>query len=51
MPVDMTKDMALLKLDGCELPAAADMHVHLRDGPMTELVVYGNLHRSILQTR
>jgi dihydroorotase len=32
--------MALSKLDGCELPAAADMHVHLRDGAMTELVVY-----------
>ena len=32
--------MALEKLDGCELPAAADMHVHLRDGAMTELVVY-----------
>jgi dihydroorotase len=31
--------MALEKLDGCELPAAADMHVHLRDGAMTELVV------------
>lgn len=31
--------MALSKLDGCELPAAADMHVHLRDGAMTELVV------------
>ena len=33
--------MALSKLDGCELPAAADMHVHLRDGAMTELIVYG----------
>jgi len=32
-------NMALEKLDGCELPAAADMHVHLRDGAMTELVV------------
>lgn len=31
--------MALDKLDGLELPAAADMHVHLRDGAMTELVV------------
>ena len=30
--------MALEKLHGCELPAAADMHVHLRDGAMTELV-------------
>ncbi|KAK5164778.1 dihydroorotase [Saxophila tyrrhenica] len=30
--------MALQKLDGLELPAAADMHVHLRDGAMTELV-------------
>ena len=43
MPIDITKvrTMALSKLDGCELPAAADMHVHLRDGAMTELVVYG----------
>lgn len=42
MPIDITKvkTMALSKLDGCELPAAADMHVHLRDGAMTELVVY-----------
>lgn len=32
--------MALEHLDGLELPAAADMHVHLRDGAMTELVVY-----------
>lgn len=31
---------ALKKLDGVELPAAADMHVHLREGDMTELVVY-----------
>lgn len=30
--------MALEKFDGLELPAAADMHVHLRDGPMMELV-------------
>jgi dihydroorotase len=30
--------MALEKLDGVELPAAADMHVHLRDGAMAELV-------------
>ena len=43
MPIDITqtRKMALSKLDGCELPAAADMHVHLRDGAMTELVVYG----------
>ncbi|KAK8153952.1 hypothetical protein BKA80DRAFT_210408 [Phyllosticta citrichinensis] len=27
------------KLDGLELPAAADMHVHLRDGAMMETVV------------
>ena len=42
MPIDITqpRKMALSKLDGCELPAAADMHVHLRDGAMTELVVY-----------
>ena len=46
MPIDIIskgKTMALSKLDGCELPAAADMHVHLRDGAMTELVVYGSL--------
>lgn len=43
--MDLSKEnkMALSKLDGIELPAAADMHVHLRDGPMTDLVVYGNL--------
>lgn len=35
--------MALEQLDGLELPAAADMHVHLRDGAMTELVVYDAL--------
>ena len=42
MPIDIKhpRTMALSKLDGCELPAAADMHVHLRDGAMTELVVY-----------
>lgn len=28
------------KLNGVELPAAADMHVHLRDGEMTRLIVY-----------
>jgi len=31
--------MALEKFDGLELPAAADMHVHLREGPMTDLIV------------
>ena len=31
--------MALEKLQGVELPAAADMHVHLRHGEMSELVV------------
>ncbi|WPH01486.1 Hypothetical protein R9X50_00433200 [Acrodontium crateriforme] len=31
--------MALEKLNGVELPAAADMHVHLRDGDMTKLVI------------
>ncbi|KAL1387364.1 dihydroorotase [Phyllosticta capitalensis] len=31
--------MPLNKLDGLELPAAADMHVHLRDGAMMETVV------------
>lgn len=35
--------MALDKLNGLELPAAADMHVHLRDGDMTSLVVYKSL--------
>ncbi|KAK4539662.1 hypothetical protein LTR36_010488 [Oleoguttula mirabilis] len=30
--------MALDKLDGMELPAAADMHVHLREGAMMDLV-------------
>lgn len=29
----------LSKFDGVEIPAAADMHVHLRDGKMMELVV------------
>ncbi|KAH9835955.1 Translation factor GUF1, mitochondrial [Teratosphaeria destructans] len=31
--------VTLEKLDGIELAAAADMHVHLREGAMTELVV------------
>ncbi|KAI9659398.1 MAG: hypothetical protein M1821_001656 [Bathelium mastoideum] len=31
--------MALQKLHGMILPATADMHVHLRDGPLMELVV------------
>lgn len=30
--------MPLDELDGLELPAPADFHVHLRDGPMMELV-------------
>jgi dihydroorotase len=30
--------MPLEKLDGLELPATADFHVHLRDGEMMELV-------------
>jgi len=30
--------MALKHLDGIELPAPADFHVHLRDGPMMELI-------------
>lgn len=30
--------MPLEKFDGLELPAAADMHVHLRDGAMMETV-------------
>ncbi|ESZ95740.1 dihydroorotase [Sclerotinia borealis F-4128] len=29
----------LSKFDGLEIPAAADMHVHLRDGKMMEMVV------------
>ena len=36
----MPPTQPLEKLNGVELPAAADMHVHLRDGDMTELVVY-----------
>lgn len=36
----MASDSPLQKLDGLELPAAADMHVHLRDGDITDLVVY-----------
>lgn len=36
--------MALEKFNGLELPAAADMHVHLRDGAMTDLVVYVQEH-------
>lgn len=31
--------MGLEKFDGLVLPAAADMHVHLRHGDMTDLVV------------
>lgn len=31
--------MPLEKFNGLELPAAADMHVHLRDGAMMETVV------------
>ena len=34
----LNRTMALQKFDGLELPAAADMHVHLRDGAMMELV-------------
>jgi len=30
--------MALQRFDGLELPAAADFHVHLRDGEMMETV-------------
>ena len=32
--------MPLDKLEGVELPAAADMHVHLRENEMMELVTY-----------
>lgn len=32
--------MALEKLNGLELPAAADMHVHLREKEIMELVTY-----------
>ena len=42
--------MALEHLDGLELPAAADMHVHLRDGAMTELVAYAILDDWRLQS-
>ncbi|KAK3678908.1 dihydroorotase [Recurvomyces mirabilis] len=35
---ERSRKVPLEKLDGLELPAAADMHVHLRDGAMTELV-------------
>lgn len=40
-PLDLNtlSTMALQHLDGVELPAAADMHVHLRDGAMSEMVV------------
>ncbi|KAM3074682.1 dihydroorotase [Clarireedia jacksonii] len=31
--------MSLTQFDGLELPAAADFHVHLRDGAMMETVV------------
>lgn len=30
--------MSLQQFDGLEIPAPADFHVHLRDGPMMELV-------------
>ncbi|KAI5367220.1 Putative dihydroorotase, metal-dependent hydrolase [Septoria linicola] len=35
----MAAEEPLKKLDGLELPAAADMHVHLREGDMTQLIV------------
>ena len=35
--------MTLDHLDGIELPAAADLHVHLREGEMTKLVTYGTM--------
>lgn len=41
--------MALEHLDGLQLPAAADMHVHLRDGAMMELVVYVLTYRNYKQ--
>lgn len=31
--------MVFEKFQNVELPASADMHVHLRDGPMMEVVV------------
>jgi hypothetical protein len=34
-----TGRMAFMKFQGLELPATADMHVHLRDGAMMEVVV------------
>lgn len=36
------------KLNGVELPAAADMHVHLRDGEMTKLIVYVRIEELLL---
>lgn len=39
-PTMPAEEAPLGKLDGLELPAAADMHVHLREGDMTEIVVY-----------
>jgi len=33
------RNMTLSKFDGLELPAAADFHVHLRDGAMSKLVI------------
>jgi len=41
-PKCVTSTMALEKFKGLELPAAADMHVHLREGAMMELVTYIN---------
>jgi dihydroorotase len=44
MPIDISKSKTIMALS--KLPAAADMHVHLRDGAMTELVVYESLTRN-----
>lgn len=42
--------MALNKFNGLELPAAADMHVHLREGVMMELVTYAQFLFGIWKT-
>jgi dihydroorotase len=36
----MAPQMLLEKFNGVQMAAAADMHVHLREGDMLELVVY-----------
>lgn len=43
--------MPLEKLEGAELPAAADMHVHLRENEMMELVTYVLLSKNFTLPR